>query len=345
VDALAALAETWRFPDTITEALVGHHRPIRLGSRSPDEARLRGVCALVGMVGADVDPSEACRVPSMLRYARRELRLDRAELSSCAVGAARSAAEITPLTDPAGQAEIDTAHLLVMAKRQLQRHALEMEQRLEVLEAEHGRVLDEQQVLRAALGQYREQAARDPLTGLLNRRALRDAAQSCLEHSQQQGRSITVMFLDIDDFKQLNDRHGHRVGDEVLQAVAGRLLTLVEPWGAVGRYGGEEFVVVAAGLSEPDARGRAAEVLVAVRRAGRDVPGVPRAVTGSLGIVWSPCCRGRTAPALFAAADERMYRAKSNGKDRCCFARLAGAGEDGSTWPASRGGVPIAPGR
>jgi diguanylate cyclase (GGDEF)-like protein len=131
-----------------------------------------------------------------------------------------------------------------------------------------------------------------------------------------------VYFIDIDDFKQVNDDYGHHVGDEVLRLLAGTISASVVNGGFAGRYGGEEFVVVIPALGEDDARQRARVLVEKVRQMNLAGQTPPRRVTCSIGAVWGHPRAGSSPADLFTAADELMYKAKIAGKNRCCYRSL-----------------------
>lgn len=147
----------------------------------------------------------------------------------------------------------------------------------------------------------------DPLTGLLNRGALFEAVAD-------DPRLMVLIIVDVDRFKQVNDTHGHLVGDQVLQAVATMMRTMLSGFGRVGRLGGEEFAVLSPG-GEPD---RLRDGLEAFRRRLAQTPilagPAPVFVTISAGIA----CRrpGQSFEALYAEADRALYRAKAGGRNR-----------------------------
>jgi len=162
--------------------------------------------------------------------------------------------------------------------------------------------------LRAATEALTEQAVRDPLTGLANRTLFDERLRGSLARDARTGGSTGVLFLDLDGFKDVNDRHGHAVGDAVLRAVAERLTAGVRPADTVARLGGDEFVVLvdgatAAGMSALVSRLRAAvQAPLAVRGQTLDV-----GVSVGMALV----SEGAADPAsLVAEADQRMYEAK-----------------------------------
>lgn len=324
VDAIRTLASMWRLPESIAMPLGHHHRRVRIGGKSPDHVKLAAVAYFAGALrfveGARPAPAE----PSLDAYAREELGLDQETLDACLAASEEAYRQVGEVFHDTLPGSPDVAELLLEANRQLQSEVRQQEQRVRVVEAERDQILDEQQTLRHALGQYREQAARDPLTGLLNRQALVDATSDCMTTCRRRGAAILVMFLDIDDFKQINDHHGHQAGDLVLRSLAVALNDDIGEDGIVGRYGGEEFVVVMPGLDLDAARHRSNQLLEAIRRLGGSGIDLDSDVTCSIGAIWCEHPGFAVADALFAAADGLMYQAKRTGKDRCCFEALRG---------------------
>lgn len=165
----------------------------------------------------------------------------------------------------------------------------------------------------------RELSTLDGLTGLLNHRAILQKLQEEVDRVARFGGEMTVVLLDLDDFKQVNDRWGHLMGDEVLRTVAERLAERLRKVDSLGRYGGEEFLVLL-----PDA-GLATGRMVAerLRTALTDEPivydGNTIRVTASFGIAELSEIRNEhgivTPEALVALADERLYEAKKSGRN------------------------------
>ena len=193
--------------------------------------------------------------------------------------------------------------LLHRTRAELQQRERDLQQRLDQI---------------AALQEHlTEQARRDPLTGLHNRRFLTERVHELTRSGSGACTSIGVMLVDIDHFKQVNDRHGHLAGDRVLQAVA-RLLALAHEEGAevVCRYGGEEFLLLL-----PD-RGAARMRALAERLRGgvealRIEPGGGTAepITVTLSIGWASG-QGEPIERLIDRADRALYRAKQAGRNR-----------------------------
>lgn len=165
-----------------------------------------------------------------------------------------------------------------------------------------------------------EQATKDSLTSLWNRRSIFEMLGKELPRAHRGNLSISVVMADLDHFKQINDTYGHQVGDRVLQVVAERIMALTRPYDFVGRYGGEEFVIVLPGCALDHGVTRAEEFRFAI--AGKPVltSSGPIFVTCSFGVAENP--GKHTAEEMINQADEALYCAKKEGRD-CVRASLA----------------------
>lgn len=164
-------------------------------------------------------------------------------------------------------------------------------------------------------------AVRDPLTGLINRREFERRAGERFAACVAGRRPFSMLWIDIDGFKGVNDRFGHQVGDEVLCGVARVLQEVVGEAGIAARYGGDELVAALPALGEAAARGLAEDVRRYVEEAAllacRTEAG--EALTVSVGVAESGLLHADLA-ALASAADKAMYRAKASGRNRVCGA-------------------------
>ncbi len=158
---------------------------------------------------------------------------------------------------------------------------------------------------------------RDPLTGLANRRHLVEQAPRTWRQARREGLRVAAMVIDLDHFKQVNDVHGHAVGDAVLQSVARALADTVRPSDVLARLGGEELVVLGI-VGDPGEAGRLAERLRLAVAGARTGDG--HAVTASIGIALTRPVDGEDAAAalwwLIDRADAAMYVAKQGGRDQ-----------------------------
>jgi diguanylate cyclase (GGDEF)-like protein/PAS domain S-box-containing protein len=172
----------------------------------------------------------------------------------------------------------------------------------------------------------RELAARDTVTGLLNRRGLDGALASHLELQRRDGHPLAVLQIDLDHFKAVNDTWGHEAGDRVLREVAGILERSVRRTDVVGRTGGDEFVVVLPGIESVEkARDIAVSIIAGISQPIGIGAERPAEIGASIGIAFAT--QGREgAASLLRRADEAMYEAKQTGRGRVCLAEMAELG-------------------
>ncbi len=191
--------------------------------------------------------------------------------------------------------------------------------------------MDRVERLRAELTEARRLARTDPLTRAWNRRAIVELLRRELERTRREGGRVGVLFIDLDRFKRINDTCGHAAGDAVLREAAERIRAVVRPDDPVGRYGGDEFVVIVAGAGVERGAVRAAAAIAAgLRRrpVAKSVGEGEVRVTASIGVAVAPP-GARDPERLIAAADRAMYAAKHAGGDaveRAGSARLRPAG-------------------
>ena len=156
----------------------------------------------------------------------------------------------------------------------------------------------------------------DSLTGLLNRRGFGEVASTLLSTPMALGRPVSALICDIDFFKKVNDEFGHEFGDVALRCVADVLQASArEANVALGRQGGEEFVVLLVGFALADAFAFAESVREAFVGLPIELNGMTATITVSIGLASTPKCQGELA-ALLARADAALYEAKRNGRNR-----------------------------
>jgi diguanylate cyclase (GGDEF)-like protein/PAS domain S-box-containing protein len=178
-----------------------------------------------------------------------------------------------------------------------------------------------QEDLRFAAIQLQQDAQRleflahhDALTGLPNRAMFADRAREAVAHARRHGRNAAFLFIDLDNFKQINDRLGHEVGDGLLKAVAARLRGAVRGDDFVARIGGDEFCVLLQDIADPREAAAVAQKLVHELGTPSRVGGQELAAGASIGIACVPL-DGEDVPALLRFADTAMYRAKQLGRN------------------------------
>lgn len=161
-------------------------------------------------------------------------------------------------------------------------------------------------------------AATDPLTGVANYREVVRRGERELERAAHEGLPMSVLILDLDRFKNVNDTYGHQAGDAVLKGFVGRVQSVLRPGDTLGRVGGEEFVVLLPGASGDTARMVAERLRGAVHRTPFELPEGTLQVTVSIG-VGEAGSDGRSLEDCLRVADQRMYRAKQEGRNRVCW--------------------------
>jgi diguanylate cyclase (GGDEF)-like protein len=178
------------------------------------------------------------------------------------------------------------------------------------------------------------QASHDGLTGLYNRKAVLDLLQRESELAARAAAPTGIIMLDLDHFKRINDTHGHAAGDDVIRESVRRILTAIRSTDLVGRYGGEEFIIVLPGAAEEEVRGCAERIRSAVCEGAISAQGTAILATASLGATAARFPRCSTHEAV-TAADLALYEAKHNGRNQVAFRDPIHAAPPGEPTPAS----------
>jgi|DewCreStandDraft_4_1066084.scaffolds.fasta_scaffold09707_7 diguanylate cyclase (GGDEF)-like protein len=181
------------------------------------------------------------------------------------------------------------------------------------------RIIELQAELMSAQARLREQAMRDPLTGIWNRACVLDTLERELERARRGAAPLGLLLLDLDRFKQFNDTRGHQFGDLVLRAFADRIQAAVRSYDTFGRYGGEEFLILAPGCSEQDLVRQAERLRSAVASTPFDIDGHQFSLTVSVGASSAEPGSRVTSIELIRAADDALYEAKRTGRNRVVY--------------------------
>jgi two-component system cell cycle response regulator len=191
--------------------------------------------------------------------------------------------------------------------------ARELQARLRVGE----RILDLQDALIAAKEQLRFRATHDALTGIFNRGVALEAIER--EHARQirEHSPFGVILADLDHFKHINDTYGHPCGDAVLKEAARRMIACTRPYDTVGRYGGEEFLIVVAGANDSVTFRLAERMRKAIESESFVTDVGEIAITASFGIAVSANASASDPKMLIQLADEALYRCKHHGRNQC----------------------------
>ncbi len=179
------------------------------------------------------------------------------------------------------------------------------------------RLLQRQEGLISARDRFRDLAARDTLTGIWNRRSIDQILKEELEQAGRTRRTTGVLLVDLDYFKRVNDTHGHLVGDLVLRETSRRLKSALRTYDSIGRYGGEEFLIVVPGSSEAELHELAERLRKAIEKDPICAGERKIRLTLSIGAAIAPS-RGKSPSTVVAAADAALYDAKRSGRNRTC---------------------------
>lgn len=228
---------------------------------------------------------------------------------------AGSIAALVPLADALGRGEPVQAPRLDLAESQAVASAMvRASNLLQARTSERDTATRARDSLQTHTSRLEEEARRDPLTGLSNRVHFVSVLEERLAHARSHGGSLSVFFIDIDDFKPVNDTYGHAVGDDLLRAVATRLRAGVRECDTVARLGGDEYAVLIDGLPAMQARTIARTLVERLSMPYTVREHVVR-VSACIGVADYPGA-GFNASDLLEAADEAMYQAKETGKGR-----------------------------
>ncbi|MGD1090449.1 MAG: diguanylate cyclase [Bryobacteraceae bacterium] len=177
------------------------------------------------------------------------------------------------------------------------------------------RIIDLQRELIAAREELRDQATRDFLTRIWNRSSVLDTLQRELNRGRRESKAVGVVLADLDHFKLVNDTYGHFAGDAVLREFARRMQTSMRSYDSIGRYGGEEFLIILPGCDEPCTSGQAERMRAALANEPMMINDTAQTVTCSFGATsWYPGMDANPE-ALIRIADEALYMAKHQGRN------------------------------
>lgn len=305
----AWLARRWNLPAYLEQAIAG--------SESGGGEDLFDTCVALSGLIADIwiapDPEEHRRRVSDMAQAR--LNLSRADFAEVITLVTESIPEFAMLFDMR-LTEPERMDAIVEHARELL-----LIRNLKDIQEAH-RLRREAEQLKDHARALEDRARRDPLTGLFNRAHFQELLEKEFDGARQFGWPISLAFIDLDDFKQINDRYGHLAGDEVLRQFATVLAMGVRASDVLCRFGGEEFLLLLPSTGETAAR-------TLLQRLLQDISSTPMAevddqvirVTASVGLATMSGGFGfDSADALVRAADRALYDAKGHGRNRICVA-------------------------
>jgi two-component system, cell cycle response regulator len=308
------LSEKWRLPPQIVECVANHHNPARC---SPAYEKLVRCVHLGGLVASTLTvPDHAIKLGAFLVKSKVWLGVESATGRAIIEQAAAGGRELSKLLEvPTGEAP-NVAAILSEAHEQM---AL-VQEAVQVETAQ----------LRRSNDELARQTMTDGLTGAFNRTHFDRTLRVQFEQCKAAGMPLSVVFIDADHFKTVNDEHGHQTGDAVLMELADRLKAVTPGVGVLCRYGGEEFAIVLPGIWLDEA----ARIGEACREVCAGTPfdltrwgvGLKLRVTISVGVssMDKSSAHEVSAPEQIThAADQGLYRAKHEGRNRTCVASLS----------------------
>ncbi|MCE0494711.1 diguanylate cyclase [Vibrio salinus] len=192
------------------------------------------------------------------------------------------------------------------SEKELREHKIQLESLVEERTRE----------LMSANKKLEELASTDPLTGILNRRAFRELAHRDLNLAEKEEIPASVLMLDLDRFKLINDVHGHRVGDRVLQEFVCCTQTIARKYDLLARYGGEEFIILQIGLTDEEVSNVAQRICDEFANTPIKIQSSYFNFSVSIGMTTSTSCKTYDLEMLVNQADKALYRAKMNGRNR-----------------------------
>ncbi len=300
----------WNLPDPICGAVEMSHKPEQAGSGNAAGQFIRCVAMGGELAAMFTSANRASAMSQVGPRATKLLGLRPAQLAEIINTVTRVAPETEQLFEINLLDAGDTALLVEQAREIL---ALRNLQSLNEIDA----LRQATDSLAARTEALEDAGRRDGLTGVYNRACLDERLASEFESARKSGWPLSIAFVDLDHFKRINDTYGHQAGDRVLRSVAHLLVSATRESDIVGRYGGEEFVVVFPGMDQESAVIACQRVLDAIRVATHDLGGCIITATASIGVATQSSQTPFTGAAkLVHAADMAVYTAKHNGRNR-----------------------------
>ena len=306
----AMICESWSLPPILSVPIGGHHQPEQAEKSVRNIARLvhfAGLCADVFMLA---DPVQS--IATARKVGQEQFNLDQGAIDQLLAGIGDSVREVADLFEVNIGQHVDYPTILAQANQALLDLTLQSQQLAQQLENRNKKL--------------QEAASTDPLTGLANRSRLAEFAEAEFRRAKKFLRPLSVLFVDADRFKNINDTYGHAAGDEVLKAFARILQSACRSVDLVSRYGGEEFVCVLTETDLLNAAQLAESIRIAVAEEIIQFEGVRIPANISVGVACMEGGQFFTGPEhLMDCADRAVYAAKRDGRNRVRIYNAAAA--------------------
>lgn len=314
----AQLLKGWNLPERIWCGVQYSHAPEGLPADG-DAGRFARCVALGSDLAEAVLAGERVKaIDNLARRAHRLLQMDHDRFMRVVAHVLELIPQTEALYDTSILAPEDAENLLAEAREMLAVRNLHALQEVSALQATTSQLMDRTE-------QAEDASRRDGLTGVLNRASLDRLLEREFSEAAVFGRDLSIVHLDLDRFRNVNERFGNTTGDGLLRACARALQTCVRSSDLMGRFAGEEFLAVLPGAAADVARQVAQRMLTAVASLDHQAEGKPVPLSASIGVAsMSPRSRFPNVAALLEAADHALYAAKLCGRNRIeCFSDLS----------------------
>ncbi len=323
-EAGAVLAERYGLPAALCQMLRIHHDHQALTQQN-DRPVLAEAVRFAGLFPHAFGGWDSHEAQGLTELIQERFSDRRDSLDDVLVQIQRRFAEVIGCFRPSADGDVDLRGLLRLATGEVADTTISLVGRVQALMA--NAVESDSQLTAASVEalQLRETSQQDPLTGVLNRRGLDSEGQNAVEMAIRNGKTMAVLFADMDKFKSINDTYGHEVGDQVLRHVGKLLMETFGPSAIAGRFGGDEFVVLLSqAASSRQAKALAVGLVDAVSQglAINDTTTIPLHI--SIGGLWCNILTDQLDwPKLLSTADQLMYQAKQQNGNQLVFVELA----------------------
>jgi diguanylate cyclase (GGDEF)-like protein len=295
------LAESWKLPPLLSMPMRHHHDPDQVTDPSlrklADVAYVAGLCADVF-----VEAEPAAAIDEVRKYCREQFKIDAEDCDAMLSEIGNRTREIAPLFEIKLGEGSDYTAVLKKASEALVELTLKTQQQSANLEQQNQKL--------------KQQVITDPLTGLATRGKFDQFLAEQFAEAQAKKRPLSLLMLDMDSFKRINDTHGHPTGDHVLQAIGKLLRTAARATDLAARYGGEEMTLVLPGTGKSTAAAIAESIRRTIAAKSIDWQGLKLSMTVSIGVAtYEPESPLKQAAHLLKAADLAVYAAKHAGRN------------------------------
>jgi len=324
LDTAAALTQKWALPDILSIPISNHHNRPSEEAAQEDMSQLCQISYFVGTLSLNNPAAISDEDLTLLDFARNVFDLDEDGLNHLLRQAHQEFTNIAQLYTDILPERIEVAELVFQAHALLSDLSADATREIFVLEDEVKHLRQRCTGLTNSMNEYEQKAETDDLTGLTVRDPLcRYLDNACWKVKNNES-SLTVIFLDIDNFSDVNNYHTHAAGDRLLQELAGQLNELFGKQGCVARYGGDEFVIALMGMQLKPAVQLTRALLDRIRQIQIQVRGEEKMdsinVSCSVGMLF--CAEGSkpgNSTRVIELADELMYQVKKRGKNDMCY--------------------------